>query len=46
MTQPLGIEEFKNKTITDNKMYDLLGRELFVIPKGAIYIKNRKKFIR
>ena len=28
------------------KMYDLLGRELFEVPKGTIYIKNRKKFIK
>ena len=46
MVHPLGIEEFKNTTITDNKTYDLLGREIFEIPKGTIYIKNRKKFIR
>ena len=30
----------------DNKIYDLLGREIFEIPKGTIYIKNRKKFIK
>ena len=45
MAHPLGIEEFKT-TVTSNRMYDLLGRELFVVPKGTIYIKNRKKFIR
>ena len=28
------------------KMYDLLGREIFEIPKGTIYIKNREKFIK
>jgi len=25
---------------TNGKMYDLLGRELYYIPKGVIYIKN------
>ena len=44
--QPVGIAELELKTISDNKMYDLLGRELFEVPKGTIYIKNRKKFIR
>ena len=44
--QPVGIAELKLNTIDDGKMYDLLGRELFEIPRGTIYIKNRKKFIR
>jgi len=44
--QPVGIAELELKTISDNKMYDLLGRELFEVPKGTIYIKNRKKFIK
>jgi len=26
----------------NNKIYDLLGRELFYIPKGTMYIQNRK----
>ena len=42
---PVGITEITNIKY-DNKMYDLLGRELSVVPKGTIYIKNRKKFIR
>jgi hypothetical protein len=45
MGNPLAIEELKPNT-TNYKTYDLLGRELFEIPKGTIYIKNRKKFIR
>ena len=45
MGNPLAIEELKQNTI-DNKTYDLLGREIFEIPRGTIYIKNRKKFIR
>jgi len=46
VAQPVGIAELKLNTIDDGKMYDLLGRELFEVPKGTIYIKNRKKFIR
>ena len=44
--QPVGVAELELNTINDDRMYDLLGRELFEIPKGTIYIKNRKKFIR
>jgi len=44
--QPVGIEEVELKPINDGKMYDLLGREIFEVPIGTIYIKNRKKFIR
>ena len=44
--QPLAITELKKNTINDGKMYDLLGREIFEVPEGTIYIKNRKKFIR
>jgi len=43
---PVGITELKPNFVDDGKMYDLLGREIFEIPKGTIYIKNRKKFIR
>ena len=47
-TQPLSFAELELElnTPNDGKMYDLLGRELFEIPKGTIYIKNRKKFIK
>ena len=45
-TQPLSVMELRPDVINDNKMYDLLGREIFEIPQGTIYIKNRKKFIR
>ena len=44
--QPVGIAELELNTIDDGKMYDLLGRELFEVPIGSIYIKNRKKFIK
>jgi len=30
--------------LKDNKIYDLLGRELKYIPKGVIYIKNNKLY--
>ena len=44
--QPLTVMDLKPNIINDNKMYDLLGREIFEIPIGTIYIKNRKKYIR
>ena len=44
--QPVGIKELELNTTNDNKIYDLLGRELSEIPIGTVYIKNRKKFIR
>ena len=44
--QPLAITELKSNIIDDGKMYDLLGREIFEVPIGTVYIKNRKKYIR
>ena len=44
--QPLEIAELKSNIVNDGKTYDLLGREIFEIPKGTVYIKNRKKFIK
>ena len=41
--------EIKQNTIDNNKIYDLLGRELNnynSIPIGTVYIKNRKKYIK
>ena len=46
VAQPLGIVELESNIINDNKTYDLLGREIFEVPIGTIYIKNRKKYIR
>ena len=46
MSNPTGITELKLDNINDGKTYDLLGREIFEIPKGTVYIKNRKKFIK
>ena len=40
------IKEVKMNIIKDNRMYNLLGKEIFEIPKGIIYIKNRKKYIK
>ena len=44
--QPLAVMEIQSDAINDNKMYDLLGREIFEAPTGTVYIKNRKKYIR
>ena len=44
--QPVGIAELELNTTDDGKMYDLLGREIFEVPIGSVYIKNRKKYIR
>ena len=44
--QPLSIRELTSSTINNEKMYDLLGRELNEAPVGRIYIKNNKKHIR
>ena len=46
IAQPLTVMDLRPDLSNDNKMYDLLGRELFEIPKGTIYIKNRKKYIK
>ena len=45
MGNPTSIKELIDGQM-DGQMYDLLGREIFEVPKGTIYIKNRKKFIR
>ena len=41
----VGINELTSNN-ANNKMYDLLGRELTEIPIGVIYIRNNKKYIR
>ena len=43
--QPLGVKELIGGQM-GGQMYDLLGREIFEIPIGTVYIKNRKKYIR
>ena len=44
--QPLTVMELKPNVINNNKMYDLLGREIFEVPIGEMYIKNNRKCIR
>ena len=46
MGNTVGINEFTLKTINDNKIYDLLGRELEFIPVGKMYIRNNKLYIQ
>jgi len=46
MGNPTGIKELTLESINDNKMYDLLGRELTEVPVGVMYIRNNKKYIR
>jgi len=42
---PTGISELEITKLNDNKMYDLLGRELNEIPVGTMYIRNQKLYI-
>ena len=46
MGNPLAITEKEINPILDNKIYDLLGRELTEIPIGVMYIRNKKLYIR
>ena len=39
-----GIKEVEIKSV-DNRIYDLLGRELIKIPKNKMYIKNNKIYL-
>ena len=39
------IQEIETNYILDDKIYDLMGRELKTTPKGVMYIRNRKLFI-
>jgi len=45
----LGVNEINNYNFYDDKIYDIMGREINNInslPIGSVYIKNRKKYIR
>jgi len=42
----LGIDELENNPLHDNKIYDMLGRELKEAPVGQPYIRNGKKHIQ
>ena len=44
--QLVGIAELEPNVTNNNKMYDLLGKEVFDLPLGKMYIKNNKKCIR
>jgi len=46
MSNPTSIQELTLETINNNKIYDMLGRELNEIPIGTMYIQNRKIYIR
>ena len=39
------INELTFNRVNDNKIYDLLGRELTEIPVGKLYIRNQKLYI-
>ena len=41
----VGIEELMKNEGANNKMYDMLGRELTEIPLGEMYIRNRRLHI-
>jgi len=40
-----GISELEITRLNDNKIYDMLGRELTEIPLGTMYIRNQKLYI-
>jgi len=43
---PTSINELTFNRINDNKIYDMLGREVNNVTIGKMYIKNNKKYIR
>ena len=45
MGNPLAINDLQLNTINDGRMYDMLGRELFEVPVGTMYIRNNKLYI-
>jgi len=45
MGNPLSINELQLNIINDGRMYDMLGRELFEVPVGTMYIRNNKLYI-
>ena len=42
---PTSINELTFNRVNDNKIYDMLGREVTKLQTGVIYIKNGKKYI-
>ena len=45
MGNPTAIKEVKFSIVNNNKIYDLLGRELDHAPVGKMYIRNNKLYI-
>jgi hypothetical protein len=43
---PTSINELTLNKINNNKIYDLLGRELIETPVGKLYIRNQKLYIK
>ena len=41
----VGVHDMQANVIKDNKIYDLLGRELEYAPIGVMYIRNQKLYI-
>ena len=46
VSNPTSITNLPLTTVIDNKIYDLLGRELTSIPLGKMYIRNKRLCIR
>ena len=46
ITQPTAIKEVQLSANSTGKIYDLLGRELNSIPKGKMYIRDNRLYIR
>ena len=46
MSNTTSINEVTLETINNNRMYDMLGREVTKIQMGQMYIRNNKKYIR
>jgi hypothetical protein len=46
MGTPTAILELEITRLNDNKIYDMLGRELTEIPVGTMYIRNQKIYIQ
>jgi hypothetical protein len=40
-----GITELSSKESDDDRIFDLMGRELVEVPLGTMYIKNRKLYV-
>lgn len=46
MGNPTSINELTFNKFNDNKIYDLMGKELREVPVGVMYIRNRKLYIK